>query len=200
MSGDDLPTVDGTDLLTVLRSRRVVRDFSSDPVAEDQLWMVLEAGRWATSASNNRVHRCLVLRDPRQIKLVADVSPGIYSLPPVMIVICTDLRAVAAAQLRLDSDPSIWIDAGTLMMNMIVETHAIGLGTCPATSFSRSAVEAVLHLPDHARPDVILQVGHRGTAHPARRRFATPAGRRVLDGLVYWDEYDRGYDANLARY
>jgi nitroreductase len=175
-------------LLELLRSRRVVRDYAPGPVDEDHLRLILEAGTWATSASNNRIHRYLVVRDTSRMKLVKAVAPGIYSLPGAMIVICTDLRVVASAQLQLDKDDSIWIDVGTAAMNMMVAAHALGLGTCPATSFSKAGVEVVLGLPAHARPEFILQVGRRRDLAP---RPAVPGSsdERRLARFVYWETY-----------
>jgi nitroreductase len=180
--------VDPAGLLALLRSRRVVRDFSREPVEKRHLWMILEAARWATAASNNRVHRLLVVHDRRLIKLVADLSPGIFSHPAVMVVICTDLQAVAAAGLRPDVDRTVFIDVGTLMMNMMAQAHALGLGTCPATSFSRAGIEVVLGLPAHARPEAILQIGHPAGARPRevpRRSGPSP----LLADLVHWEGY-----------
>jgi nitroreductase len=180
--------VDPADLLTLMSTRRVARDFSPEPLEDSDLWMILEAGRWATCASNNRVHRLLVVRDRQQIKLVTDMSPGIFSHPAAMVIICTDLHAVATAQLQLDADRTIFIDVGTLMMNMMVQAHALGLGTCPATSFSRAGVEVILGLPSHARPEAILQIGHtsatRQRVFPHRSRPS-----RLLAELVYWERY-----------
>jgi albonoursin synthase len=180
--------VDPAAILALLRSRRVVRDFSREPLEDRHLWMILEAARWATAASNNRVHRLLVVHDRRRIKLVTDLSPGIFSHPAVMVVICTDLQAVAAAGLRPDVDRTVFIDVGTLMMNMMVQAHALGLATCPATSFSRAGVEVVLGLPTHARPEAILQIGHRAGARPReapQRSRPSP----LLADLVYWEGY-----------
>jgi nitroreductase len=171
-----------------MSTRRVVRDFSPEPVEDTQLWMILEAGRWATCASNNRVHRLLVVRDRQQVKLVADMSPGIFSRPAVMVVICTDLQAVAAAGLRPDADRTVFIDVGTLMMNMMVQAHALGLGTCPATSFSRAGVEVVLGLPAHARPEAILLIGHPAAARPPVLPWRSRPSR-LLAELVYWERY-----------
>ena len=140
-STDTRQGVDPASLLALMSTRRVVRDFSPEPVEDPQLWMILEAGRWATCASNNRIHRLLVVRDHQQIRLVTDMSPDIFSHPAAMVVICTDLHAVAVAQLQLDADRTVFIDVGTLMMSMMVQAHALGLGTCPATSFSRAGVE-----------------------------------------------------------
>jgi albonoursin synthase len=189
MTAADTPRgVDPAGLLALLSSRRVVRNFNSEPVADDQLWMILEAGRWATCASNNRVHRLLVVRDPQRIKLVTDMAPGIFSRPAVMVVICTDMQAVAAAGLRADVDRTVFIDVGTLMMNMMAQVHALGLGACPATSFSQAGVGVVLGLPEHARPEAILLVGHPADAGPpVPRRPSRPSP--LLAKLVQWERY-----------
>lgn len=184
--------VDPDDLLTLLSTRRVERDFSSEPIGESQLWMILEAARWASAASNNRVHRLLVVRDRQRIKHVADLSPGIFSHPAAMVVICTDMRAIAKAQLRLDADRTIFMDVGTQMMNMMVQAHALGLATCPATSFSRAGVEVVLGLPSHARPEAVLQVGHSASGQTRSRPQRTRPSP-LLAELVYWETYGQGH-------
>jgi nitroreductase len=176
----------------------VVRDYAPGPVDEEHLRLILEAGTWATSASNNRLHRFLVVRDPSRMKLVKAMAPGIYSLPAAMIVICTDLQVVAGAQLQLGKDDSVWIDVGTAAMNMMVEAHALGLGTCPATSFSKAAVEVVLGLPAHARPEFILQVGRRRDRAPRPAPPGTSDERR-LARFVYWETYGPARSADDER-
>ena len=108
--------------------------------------------------------------------------------PAVMVVICTDLQAVTAAELRPDADRTVFIDVGTLMMNMMAEAHALGLGTCPATSFSRAGVEVVLGLPAHARPEAILLIGHPAAPRPPVRPWQSRPSR-LLAELVYWERY-----------
>ena len=184
-------SVDGTDVLNLLRSRRVTREFQPGPLDQADLWMILEAGRWSTSASNSRVHRLLVVQNHRRMRLLAAMSPGIYSMPGAMIVVCLDLSAADRAGFRTPHAHELFIDAGTLMMNMMVEAHALGLGTCPVTSFSQAGVGVVLGLPAHARADVIMLVGHTG---PTRSGGARPGrGRsRLLADLVFWEEYGAG--------
>jgi nitroreductase len=177
------------DCLSLLQSRRVVRDFSDRPVEDEQLLMIVEAGRWASSASNNRIHRFLVIRDPRRLDLVRMMSPGMLARPPALIVICTDRAAAAARQVRLDRDTTTWMDVGTAAMNMMVQAHAMGLGSCPTTSFSQTGVATVLELPEQAVPEFILQIGH-----PAQLRRAGSGrypGRWVREN-VYWERYPTG--------
>jgi nitroreductase len=60
---------------------------------------------------------------------------------------------------QLDKHRTAWIDVGTALMNMSLAAHALGLGSYPVTSFSRSGLRAVLELPIHLQPELILQVG-----------------------------------------
>ncbi len=181
--------VEADGLLQLLRRRRVCRRFSDQAVDERRLRMVLEAGCWASSASNNRIHRLLLVRDQRRIDLVRAMSPGMLGLPTALVVICTDLDAAARAQVRVDRDTTTWIDVGTAAMNMMVEAEALGLGTCPTTSFSRGGVRAALELPPSAVPEFILQIGWpAGTEPPAETAAPGPAGRR-LRAFAYAERY-----------
>jgi nitroreductase len=174
-------------ILGVLRRRRVCRSFTGEPVAESHLWQVLEAARQATSASNVRIHRFLVIRGAERIRLVRLVSPGMLGNPAALIVICTDLNAAAAADVHVDRDSTVLIDVGTAAMNMMLAAEALQLGTCPLTSFSRPAVSEVLELPAQAVPEFILQLGHR---RPQQRVMPQATTRRLPPAdLAYWERY-----------
>jgi len=68
-------------VLEVIRTRRVVRRYTDEPVADEQIRRVLEAGRWATTGGNRRIHRFLVIRDPKTIRLIKLISPGMLGAP-----------------------------------------------------------------------------------------------------------------------
>jgi nitroreductase len=74
-------------------------------------------------------------------------------------------------------------DKGTAAMNMQLMAHALGLGSTPVTSVSRSGVREALELPDHLRPDLILQLGH-----PAPAARPRPSGQRLrVDDITDWE-------------
>ena len=79
-------------LLARMRRRRVTREFTGAPVAEEHVRLILEGGRWASSASNLHIHKFVVVDDRRVVDLVKTVAPGILGNPPALIVICTDLE------------------------------------------------------------------------------------------------------------
>ena len=146
-------------VLEAIRSRRVTRAFEERAVTNESLVRVLEAGRWATSGGNRRIHRFLVVRDPGTLARLRAVTPGMFSAPPVVIVICTDATRAAEELVQLEHDATTWIDVGTAAMNMMVAAHALELGTCPVTSFSHGAVRVVLGLPPTVEPELFLLRG-----------------------------------------
>ena len=174
-------------VLEVMRTRRVVRRFTDGPVSEADVRAVLEAGRWATTGGNRHVHRFLVVRDPAVIRLVKLMSPGMLNAPTALIVVCLDLEQSEQQQVPVERHDSVWIDVGTAAMNMMVVAHALGLGSCPVTSYSRSGVSTLLDLPETVVPQLFVLLGH-----PARhrRQLRTGASTRLsVDDLTYWEHY-----------
>lgn len=179
------------DVLDLLRSRRVCRAFSAEPLCDADLLHLLEAARWATNAGNTRVQRFLVVREPERIRLARALAPGMLAVPPAFVAICTDLQVAARAGVRVDLDPSCYVDVGTAAMAMMVEAHALGLGTCPVTSFSQAGVARVLELPASARPEFLLLVGHpaRGAGRAGAGRMGGRRWSPRLRELVFWERY-----------
>jgi nitroreductase len=105
--------------------------------------------------------------------------------PPAMIVILTDLDVAERESLQLEHDTANWMDVGTAAMNMMNVAHALGLGTCPVTSFSHSGAAVMLDLPPHLIPEWILIVGHP-QAQARGLRAGAPKALTARD-LTYWE-------------
>lgn len=147
-------------VLDALRTRRVTRHFTAHPVSTEDIRVILQAGTWASSAGNRSIHRFLVVRVPATIAAVRPFAPGILISPPTLIVLSTDTELARAQYVQLGRDMNTWIDIGTSLMCMMLAAQSLGLGSCPATSFSQAAVARVLDLPPNLLPDLMLVVGH----------------------------------------
>ncbi|MCB5262414.1 MAG: nitroreductase family protein [Candidatus Cloacimonetes bacterium] len=84
------------DLKELIHSRYSVRDFRPDPIPEDVLQEILEAGRLAPSAQNRQPWRYIVFNDPKDIRALAKKT-GLIGLSnffikdaPVVIIACAD--------------------------------------------------------------------------------------------------------------
>jgi nitroreductase len=170
-----------------IRTRRVVREFTADPLTDIEIRQILTAGRWAATGGNRRIHRFLVIRSAETIRLVRSVSPGIWTRPTALVLICVDGALASADQVQLERDTTVLIDVGAAAMNMMLAAHAIGVGACPATSFSSSGLRTVLGLADGVTPEFILQLGRPA---PVPRHLRSGVRTRVsVDDLTYWERY-----------
>jgi nitroreductase len=177
-------------LIARMRRRRVTREFTADPVTDEQLRLIAEAARWSSSASNVRIHKYVLVNDREIIDQVSLVSPGIYGRPPALIVICTDLQRCRAVGVEPEGDRSCYVDVGTSLMNMLLMAQDLRLGACPVTSFSKRAAAVLLDLPESLIPELMVLVGH---PVPRQRvlRPGAPAGLTVED-LTFIATRDRG--------
>jgi nitroreductase len=173
--------------LEVIRTRRVIRNMTAEPVQREQLEIILDAGRWAPVAGNQRIHRFVAVQDPLMLRLLRLVSPGMFQRPQAIILICVDWEKAESYQLP-SSDQTPYIDLGTAMQTMMLAAHAIGLGSGPVTSFSKAAVRVVLNLPDRLSPEVMVCIGH---AAPKRQLPMRGPSKQRLDwqDLTDWERY-----------
>jgi nitroreductase len=176
------------DLLAFLKSRRVNRNYTDEPVSVEMLTQITEAGRWATSGGNQHLHKFLIVRDPAMIQRIRTMSPGMLSLAPALIVILTDRQRALEQGAQIDEDQINYVDVGTAAMNMALQIHALGLGSCPVTSFSQSGVAVMLGLPAHLTPEFVLMVGHPDPR--PRPKSANPPKSITARELTFWERAD----------
>jgi nitroreductase len=175
------------DTLDIIRTRRVIRKLTEQPVEHEQLETILDAGRWAPSGGNQRIHRFVVVQESLTLRLLRMVSPGMYQRPQAVILICNDWDKVEFFRLS-SKDRTFYIDVGTAMQNMLLAAHAIGLGAGPVTSFSKAAVRVVLNLPQHLTPEVFVCLGH--PAPKEKRPTRVPSKQKLVwQDLTDWERF-----------
>jgi nitroreductase len=62
--------------MKVIQDRRSIREWTEEPVSEEDLAMILEAGRQAPSGENAQPWRFIVLKDPAMRKKLAGLAGG----------------------------------------------------------------------------------------------------------------------------
>lgn len=169
-------------VLAAIRSRRVVRVMTDEPVDRASVETVLDAGRWAPTAGNRHIQRFVATTDPGTLRVLRMVSPGMIARPTAAIVICID-RDLAVEYGFAPDAPGLFVDVGTAAATMLLAAHSIGVGTSPVTSFSRAAASVVLQLPGGWVPALILCLGH---ADPDQRLVMAPHRRLRWQDLTRW--------------
>lgn len=175
------PSVDPAALLDLLRARRSVRRYKPDPVPEDLLQQVLEAGRWSASASNRQPWTFIVVRDPA-IRAALARHAAFYFIrwaqvgdAPVLIILCGD-RGNPAYQRFVHED--LGLSGGQMML----QAHALGLATCWVGGVDRKAMATILKLPPEQELVGLLTLGYAADSPP-------PPARKPLAAFVHYDVY-----------
>ena len=61
-------------VMDVIYKRRSVRKFTDEPVSEEDIKYILEAGRWAPSGENSQGWRFIVIKDKEIIQKLGEIS------------------------------------------------------------------------------------------------------------------------------
>jgi nitroreductase len=71
-----------------IKGRRSIRQFTDEPIGKEALEKLLDAARWAPTASNQQRWRFVVVTLPSVKGLIKKFAPGIFAMPAAFIVIC----------------------------------------------------------------------------------------------------------------
>ncbi len=175
-------------VLENIRTRRVLREMTEEPVAREQIETILEAARWAPSGGNLRPNRYIVIQDPETRRLIRLVSPGMFQKAPALILICTNGDVLIEHSLP-PTDRALLIDIGTAAQTMMLAAHALGLGSGPVTSFSREAIKVILNLPASYSPEMFICIGHKA---PTARPGMKPWKKITWRDLTHWERFPEG--------
>jgi nitroreductase len=167
------------ELFEAIKSRRSIRKYKADPVDDEKIKAILEAGRWAPSWSNTQCWRFIVVRDA-QMKARITESLLRFKLPdkeienpatntiktvPAVIVVCaktgTSGTAPGVGSGAFFTDKGDWymFDAALAVQNMVLAAHGLGLGTVIIGTFDAAKLEKILGVPEGYRAVTLFPVG-----------------------------------------
>jgi nitroreductase len=164
------------DFRDVVASRRSIRSYRPDPVEEDKLNEVLEAGLLAPTACNNQPFRVVVARTAGR----EDALRRVYGKPwfvsaPLVLAVCS---VPAEAWVRPDGKNYADVDATIAMDHMILAAASVGLGACWVGNFDTKAAREVLALEPGWEPLALTPLGYPAETPAARKR--KPIEERVV--------------------
>ncbi len=149
-----------------VRTRRVTRQMDGRPVEPRHLELVVRSARYAPNAGNRRLQPVMAVTEPRMLRLLRTVAPGMLPRPQAAVVICIDENRAAGYGMRPGA-PGLYVDVGTAAATVLLVAHELGLGSCPVTSFSRAAVARLLALEDGIEPRMVICLGHPAAQQPS---------------------------------
>ena len=175
------------DVFEAIERRHSVRAYLADPVPEEKLARVLEAGRLAPSASNVQPWHFVVVKDAEKRKRLAGGGrwAGFLVEAPIAIVGCGDKEA---------SPKWCVVDTTIALENMVLAATGEGLGTCWIGSFAEADVKKLLGIPDKYCVVAILSLGFpREKLDLARNLLRTARPRKKMEEIASLDRFGAGF-------
>ena len=155
------------DFAKLAAERYSLRKFSDRPVEAEKLSAVLEAGRNAPTAHNQRVP--LAERRARAMEALEKVDgcTGAHFHPPVMLLVAYDPEA--AWKREDDGKNHGEIDAAIAVTQMMLQAADLGLGTTYVGMFDPEKLHAAFPELAGLTPIALLPMGYPAEgAHPSR--------------------------------
>lgn len=159
-----------------IKMKRAVREFTDEPIPEDQLEAVLNAGRRAQSSKNTQPWHFIVVRDRETLAAMSELGQ-----------FAKQLAGAAAAVVILTPDPagrwSIMFDAGQSASYMQLAAWDLGIGTCPVTIYEPEKARELLEFPPDLHVRAVLSMGFPADSEQLTVR-PHAGGRKELSEVV----------------
>lgn len=145
--------IDPGTLLEFLKGRRSIRSFQQKPIEKKELEMIIEAGRWAPSASNRQPWEFIVIKNKEiLVKLAKSLSYGRFMKQvPVAIAIVAKIKM---------SPKWYLIDTSLVSMNMMLMAWSLGIGTCWIGAMNREKAKEIIGLGENDHLLTVLPFGY----------------------------------------
>jgi len=169
------------EFMKIVKSRRSVRSFKSEPLPDGTVEKLLEAARWAPSAGNVQPWEFFVVRNQDLKEKLGRAALGQMFLAqaPVVIVVCAVPIRSALRYKRRGEKLYCIQDTAAAAQNILLLATALGLASCWVGAFEEEAVRRVLALDHSLLPVALIPVG-RGEKIPS------PPPRRPLGEIVHY--------------
>ncbi len=191
----------------VIRRRRMVRNYTDEPVDEATLLRIVEAGRRAPSAGFTQGQSFVLVTDAELRTSIAGLAgedeyaargyDRWVSRAPAHVVVCVSEAAYHARYReadKLDPDgseiewpvPFWWVDAGASMMAILLAAVDEGLAAGFLGVHSIEGLKSLLGIPAEVSPIGIVTIGYPA---PDRRSASLARGWKPDQDVVHFERW-----------
>jgi nitroreductase len=167
------------DFYDVIKTRRSVRGYRSDPIPKDVLDRVLDAARLAPSGSNRQPTRYVLVEAEEARKRLAELCHNQHFIAeaPVVVVACGG--EIPSNRGGYMGRYSMLVDVAIAVDHLTLAARAEGLSTCWIGSFDNAAIKDSLGVPEEVQVVALTPLGY-----PQGEPFKETKDRLPLSELV----------------
>ncbi|MBW8880599.1 MAG: nitroreductase family protein [Asticcacaulis sp.] len=169
------------------------RAFTDQTVTEDQVLTLLEAARWAPSASNLQPWRFIygIRGEPEfetLLSLLIPFNEGWANRAAALIFVASVTSFDGERQI-----PTHAFDAGAAWMSLALQAHSMGLAAHGMGGLEFEKAPLVLNLPENLKLHAGIAVGYRGDPASLSEKLQareTPSDRQPLSAMAFKGRYE----------
>ena len=158
-ASEEKPETEIKSFLDVIKERRSVRQYKSDPVPEEHLMEIVDAARMAPCAGNEQAWKFIIIQDKEKIEALTQECVTIWGdgvrgrlSAPAYIVVLVDTERQWPTYNQHDGP----LAAGYLLL----AARALGYGTVYMTdSIPENVTRKIFNIPDRYRQVCVTPVG-----------------------------------------
>jgi nitroreductase len=164
-----------------IRTKRAVRKFQQEPLSEETMRAILNAGRRSQSSKNNQDWRFIAITDKTILTELSQCGEFAGHIAGA---------ALAVAILTPDPDEKFQclFDAGQSAAFMQLAAWDLGVGSCPASIYDFERARTILGFPSEWHVRLALSFG---VPLEEEKLSAAPmkGGRKGLEEVVHWERW-----------
>lgn len=171
-----------SEIINTILSRRSIRHYTSEPMDQETLVLLLKAAMSAPTACNSQPWEFIVVTEPEVLALIREKFLFARYNAPAAIVVCGNVGIANNSVAR-----EYWVqDCSAATENILIAAAGMGLGAVwigvhPAPSKIKPVREA-LGIPENVTPLSIVYVGHPAETKEPRTQYD--------EHRVYWQCYE----------
>ena len=163
------------DVAEAIRTKRAVRQFKDQPVPEETVKAILNAGRRSQSSKNTQRWHFVAVNDKEILTKLSQC--GAYA---------GHLAGAAFAVAPISDEPT-GFDLGQVAAYMQLAAWELGVGSCIASIYEPERAKAILGVPEALHFDIAISFGY---PQPSEQRPAPRAGgRKPFEEVVHWNKW-----------
>jgi len=196
-------------MINTILNHRTIRKYKSDPVPDEIMDRILEAGVRASTTGNMQVYSIILTKDTDIKKQLweSHFKQDMVNAAPVILTFCADFNRFNKWCRNRNTVPgydnflsfyTASIDALLVAQNMVLAAEDFGLGICylGTTTYMAGKIIEILRLPSGVVPVTTIVAGYPDEDPPLTDRLPLKA---VVHEEVYHDyspqDIDRFYQA-----
>lgn len=169
------------DFMKLAKERFSVRKFTDQPVEQEKLDVILEAGRVAPTACNKQPQKVYVLRSEEALAKINSLCKCIFGAKTVLMITCdknlewqNPLEAGVCAGVQ---------DISIAATHMMLAAWEQGIGSCWVNYFAPTEIAKAFNLPDNEQLVLLMPLGY--AAEGAKPAPLHEASRDIKEMVTY---------------